>query len=91
MSSAMSASTIDTDAFDRATDGLLQFFTRQQAEALVHYRGDSALRSRIDSLAERSSEGELTDAERAEYAGYVRANKFIATLQAKARKLLADQ
>ena len=84
------AATIDTEAFDRATDGLLQFMTRQQAEALVQYRGDQTLRSRIDALAERNTEGELTEAERAEYAGYVRANKFISTLQAKARKLLAN-
>lgn len=85
----MAATTFDTDAFDRATDGLLQFFTKQQAEALVQYRGDNALRSRIEVLAERNTEGELTEAERAEYEGYVRANKFIATLQAKVRKLLA--
>lgn len=84
----MVATNFDTQAFDRATDGLLQFFTRQQAEALVQYRGDEALRSRIEELAEKSTEGELTEAERAEYEGYVRANKFIATLQAKARKLL---
>ncbi len=54
------------------------------------YRGDDSLRNRIDELAERNTEGKLTDEERAEYEGYVRANKFVATLQAKARKLLAD-
>lgn len=86
----MAATTFDTDAFDRATDGLLQFFTRQQAEALVRYRGDQSLVSRIETLAERNNEGELTAAERAEYEGYVRANKFIALLQAKARKLLIN-
>lgn len=85
----MVATNFDTEAFDRATDGLLQFFTRQQAEALVQYRGDETLRARIEELAEKNTEGELTEAERAEYEGYVRANKFIATLQAKARKLLA--
>jgi len=36
-------------------------------------------------------EGELTDKELAEYEGYVRANKFVATLQAKARKLLTSR
>jgi len=39
----MVATNFDTEAFDRATDGLLQFFTRQQAEALVQYRGDETL------------------------------------------------
>ena len=33
------------------------------------YRGDDSLRNRIDELAERNTEGELTDEERAEYEG----------------------
>jgi hypothetical protein len=68
----------------------LQFFTPDQARALVAYRGDEGLRTRIDELAERCSEGHLSDEERAEYEGYVKANKFIATLQAKARKVLVQ-
>lgn len=79
---------VDMSAFDRGTDAILQFFTPAQAEALVAYRGDAAIQQRIEELAEKATEGELTDQERAEYEGYVKANKFIATLQAKARKLL---
>jgi len=84
------ATTHDTAAFDRAVDPVMGFFTREQAEALGAYRGDDALRNRLDELAERNTEGELTDEERAEYEGHVRANKFVTTLQAKARKLLTD-
>jgi hypothetical protein len=80
----------DTAAFDRATDPLLQFITRDQAEALIAYRGDPPLRDRIDELASKNTEGELAECERAEYEGYVRANQFVAILQAKARKLLVD-
>ena len=79
----------DTNAFDRGTDFLLKIFTVQQAESLIAYRGDDYLRTRIEELAQKSNEGDLTEKEQAEYEGYVRANKFIATLQAKARKLLA--
>ncbi len=43
----------------------------------------------MEELAQKSNEGELTDEQRAEYEGYLQANDFIATLQAKARKLLA--
>ena len=82
------ASTFDTGAFDRGTDPILGFFNVEQARALVAYRGDDALRSRIEELANKNTEGELTDAEQAEYEGYVQANKFIAILQAKAKKLL---
>ena len=84
------ATAYDTAAFDRAVDPVMGFFTREQAESLVAYRGDDSLRARIEELAEKSTEGELTDKELADYEGYVRANKFVATLQAKARKLLAS-
>jgi len=80
---------IDTDAFDRGTDQILQFFTVDQARRIVQYRGDVALQKRIEELAAKANEGDLTHNERAEYEGYVRANKFMAIFQAKARKLLA--
>ncbi len=79
----------DTAAFDRGTDFLLQILTVEQATSLIAYRGDGPLRTRIDELAQKCDEGDLTEEEKAEYEGYVRANKFVATLQAKARKLLA--
>jgi hypothetical protein len=85
----MSAS-IDNTAFERATDPILQFFTPEQARALAAYRGDPQLAKEIEQLASKSNEGELSDEERAKYEGYVRANKFIAILQAKARKLIAS-
>jgi hypothetical protein len=79
---------VDSAAFDRGTDPILNFFSIEQARALAAYRGDDVLRARIEELASKSTEGELTDSERAEYEGYVQANKFIAILQAKAKKLL---
>jgi uncharacterized protein YnzC (UPF0291/DUF896 family) len=47
------------------------------------------LQARIEELAARCNEGQLSAEEQAEYEGYVKANKFIAILQAKVRKLLA--
>ena len=83
------ATTANTLAFDRATDPVLRFITPEQARALVAFTGDEPLRRRIEELASRNTEGQLTEAERSEYEGYVRANKFIAVLQAKARKLIS--
>lgn len=54
------------------------------------HRGDDALRARIEVLASKNTEGELTDAERAEYEGYVHANKLVAILQAKASRKQCD-
>jgi hypothetical protein len=78
----------DLGAFDRGTVPILRVFTPEQARQVTQYRADESLRNRIDELADKSNEGLLTTEERAEYEAYVRANKFVATLQAQARKLL---
>lgn len=80
--------TIDVVAFDRGTDRILSFFTAEQARRIVQYCGETDLLDRIDELAGKANEGELTVKEKAEYQGYLRANKFLAILQAKARKFL---
>jgi hypothetical protein len=77
---------IDTAAFDRATEPLVRVFSADQARQIAEYKADESLQSRIEELAGKSNEGELTPDERAEYAAYVQANKFVAILQAQARK-----
>jgi hypothetical protein len=59
----------------------------EKSDVLTHFRRDPQLDARIEELAAKSTEGELTDDERAEYAGYVRANKFIAVLKRQAQHL----
>ena len=46
--------TIDSTAFNRGTDPILQFITVDQAREIVDFRGDADLRQRIDQLAERA-------------------------------------
>ncbi|MGZ8845582.1 MAG: hypothetical protein ACXW3C_03880 [Pyrinomonadaceae bacterium] len=60
----------------------------EKAEEILEFRTDPELQARIEELARKSTEGELTDAERAEYAGYARANKFVAILQRQAREMI---
>jgi len=59
----------------------------EKVEALLQFQPDPQLAARIEELAGKSSEGQLTDDERAEYAGYVRANKFVAILKRQAQHL----
>jgi hypothetical protein len=51
---------------------------------------DPELQSRVDDLARRHSQGELTPEEHAEYGGYVYFDTFLAILKSKARQLLAN-
>ena len=84
------SSPVDAAAFDRATQPVLGILNREQAAQIVGFHGDDELQGRIEELSAKANEGELTDAERAEYEGYVEANSFIAVLQARARRLLAS-
>jgi uncharacterized protein YnzC (UPF0291/DUF896 family) len=58
------------------------------AKRLVGLRFDKKAQVRINKLARKCNEGQLTEAERNEYETYVFAIDFIAVLQAKARGLL---
>ena len=82
------ATTPETTDFERGVHPILQIVLPDKADAVLNFRPDPALQDRIEELAEKSTEGELTDQERAEYEGYVRVNKFIAILQRQARQFL---
>ena len=82
--------TFDSNAFDRATEPVLRLLPVEQARELAEYRSEESLQARIEELAAKSNEGDLTEDERAEYLGYVQANKFVAILQAQARRRLTQ-
>ena len=66
---------------------MLELVLPEKAAAVIGFRADPELQARIEVLARKSTEGELTEDERAEYAGYVRANKFVAILRRQAQQL----
>lgn len=82
--------TFDSIAFDRATDPVLRLLPAIQVQKLIEYQPETALQARVEELAAKSNEGELTADERAEYLSYVQADKFVAMLQATARRRLAQ-
>ena len=67
---------------------MLRIVLPEKAEAVLRFRAALELQARTEELAGKSTEDQLTETERAEYAGYVRANKFIAILQRQARQLI---
>lgn len=76
-------------ALHRILDPVGRCLTPEFARALMSLRTDPETQDRIDELADKSTEGTLTAAERAEYETYVSANDFLGVLQAKARRLLS--
>ena len=79
----------ETVAFEQGIRPLMEIVLHDKADAIISFRPDSQLQARIEELARKSTEGQLTEEERAEYAGFVRANKFVAILKRQARHLAA--
>jgi hypothetical protein len=74
-------------AFERGLRPVLQILLPDKLEAILRFQPPEELTKRIDTLASKSTEGQLTDPEKKEYEGYVRANKFVAILQRQARQM----
>jgi len=83
--------TINSSAFDRATQPIFHILSPEQVHKIADYHADQALQDRITQLADKANEGELSDEEQSEYEGYVHANRFVAVLQAQARRRLSSQ
>jgi hypothetical protein len=81
---------MDTAAYlDRMLEPVSDCFTPEVARKFLRLRSDPQLQARIDLLADKCTEGELSPEERNEYETYVRVGNLIAILQGKARKLVA--
>mgnify|MGYP001616037356 CR=1 FL=1 len=79
--------TTEMTAFDRGVRPVAEMVFPDKAHGVLGFRPAPELQARIEELAAKSTEGQLSEAEREEYAGYVQANKFIAILKRLAREV----
>lgn len=87
----MSPSLVATDAFDRAVAPVIGLLSQDQAAKIADFHADEALQLKIEELARKANEGELSADEQAEYEGYAQANRFLAVFQAQARRKIAAE
>jgi hypothetical protein len=80
-----------TSALERMLDPVTRSLNVDAARKLVRLKADAKTQARVDELARKCNEGELSPEERAEYERFVTIGNVIAILQAKARLLLAKQ
>jgi hypothetical protein len=80
----------DSTVLDEMLEPVSRCFGLETARALVGLRANERTLTRVEALAGKSNEGQLTAEERAEYDAYVPASTLIGILQAKARRLLAQ-
>jgi hypothetical protein len=81
------ATTAEMAAFDRGVRPVAEIVFPEKAQAVLGFRPAPELQARIEELAAKSTEGQLTEAERSEFEGYVRANKFVAILKRLAKEV----
>jgi hypothetical protein len=84
-----SQSTIENrHVLDRLLNPVRDVLTPEVAQAIADLRADATTQGRLDDLAERHHEGQLTPDELTEYQALVSGINLIAVLQAKARSVL---
>lgn len=76
-------------AFQRGISPLLHLLLPGKEDMVMSAAVDQSLQQRIELLATKCGEGELDDEERAEYEGYVRANKYVAVMLREAKRFKA--
>jgi len=74
---------------DRVLDPLTRNLTAEAARILGALRLDDGAQARMEELAARNTEGQLTPEERAEYEAWVSACDLVSILQSKARAWLS--
>jgi hypothetical protein len=87
----MTTAETQTTYLDRLLAPVTQCLTPEVAERLISLRADPDIEARIDELATRANEGQLSGEERAEYEDYIEAVDLIGILQARARTILAKR
>ena len=80
-----------TAVLERLLEPVSRSLNIEAARKLVQLKADAKTQARVDQLAGKCNEGDLTPAERSEYETFVAAGNLIAILQAKARLILAKK
>jgi hypothetical protein len=75
---------------DQLLEPLMDALTPESARALAEFQAKPAIQARVNQLAAKCNEGELTEDERDEYDQYVRVGNILALIKAKARRVLAE-
>ena len=85
----METVTNSTTALNQLLEPLSHTLGAEAARSIAGLQIEPAVQSRIEELAGLCNEGLLTEAERAEYSGYVEGAEILALIKSKARRYLA--
>ncbi|MBI3796224.1 MAG: hypothetical protein HY268_04540 [Deltaproteobacteria bacterium] len=81
---------MNTTVLDRFLRPLTECLTPEVAQRIVNLQLDAQSQARLDELAAKANEGQLTDNERQEYEEFVEGIDLIGILKARARTILTQ-
>lgn len=84
----MAQNTLATEFLARMLEPVSDALSPEAVRQLASLQIDPDLQARVDDLAARANEGELTPDERAEYLSYIEAADLLAILRLKAQRRL---
>ena len=79
---------MSTTLLDRVIEPFTDCLTPEAARKIVDVRADPELQARVDALADKANEGQLSVDERVEYDRYLAWFHLVTMLQARARTVL---
>lgn len=82
--------TTQSAIIDDMLDPLTEALTHESARHLANLKAKPSVQARVDALATKCNEGELSESEREEYETYIRVGNLFTVLKAKARAVLAQ-
>ncbi len=82
--------TASPSILDKVLGPLGKHMPLEFAQYLVDLRATPDVQARVDELAEKCNEGQLSADERDEYERYIQANFLIGALQRQAKRVLAN-
>jgi len=80
-----------TAILERLLEPVIRSLNAEAAKELIKLKADPKTQARVDELARKCNEGDLTPSERSEYERYVMVGNLVAILQAKARLVLSKR
>ncbi|PWU16352.1 MAG: hypothetical protein C5B50_13825 [Verrucomicrobia bacterium] len=69
-------------------DSVAACLDKASLEAIAHLELDPVARERLDELADKANEGQITPEERSEYQSFIRVTEFLGLAQLRARARL---
>jgi hypothetical protein len=75
---------------DELLEPLAEALTPETARLFVDLKAAPSVQARIDVLAMKCNEGNLTEQERADYENYIRIGNLFALIKAKAKRVIAE-